>query len=90
MVLELVEVPEYFYNYEVGTSDGKILPANRGIKHYRGVVKNIKNSLVAITFYKNEIIGLISTIKKGKDDHEKNVVFIKCANFTNVCSGKLR
>ena len=31
MVLELVEVPESFYNYEVVTSDGKKFPANRNI-----------------------------------------------------------
>jgi len=61
MVLELIEVPEHFYNYEVMTSDGNKFSANRDIKHYRGVVKDEQNSLVAITFYENEVMGLICT-----------------------------
>jgi len=69
MVLELIEVPENFYDYEVLTSDGKKFAANKEIKHYRGVVKDDENSLVAITFYKNEIIGLI-----GTDDGNFNIV----------------
>ena len=61
MTLELIEAPESLYNYEVITSNGEVFTANRDIKHYRGIVKDIENSLVAITFYKDEIIGLIST-----------------------------
>jgi len=59
MVLELVEVPESFYNYVVMTSDGEQISANRDIKHYRGVVRDEQNSLAAITVYENEVIGLI-------------------------------
>ncbi len=61
MILELIEVPEYFYDYEVITSSGQRFMANRDIKHYHGIVKNEINSLVAITFYEDEIIGLICT-----------------------------
>ena len=61
MVLELIEVPEPFYDYIVTTSDGQSFPANRDIKHYRGIVQNENNSLVAITFYENEILGLVCT-----------------------------
>jgi len=61
MVLELLEVSEFLNNYEVKTSDGKNFPANKEIKHYRGVVKDVGNSLAAVTFYENEIFGLIST-----------------------------
>ena len=61
MILELVEVPEYFYDYKVVTSDGDTFPANRDIKHYRGVVRGETNSLVAITFYEDEIMGLVCT-----------------------------
>ncbi|MDR2970656.1 MAG: M12 family metallo-peptidase [Bacteroidales bacterium] len=61
MILELVEVPEYFYDYVVTTSDGAHFSANRDIKHYRGIVKNEINTLVAITFYEDEIMGLIYT-----------------------------
>ncbi|WP_084122839.1 hypothetical protein [Aquiflexum balticum] len=38
--LELLEVPASFYNYEIVTSDGKRLSASKGIKHYRGIVKD--------------------------------------------------
>jgi hypothetical protein len=61
IVLELIEVPQSFYNYEVKISDGKVFPANKEIKHYRGIVKDEINSLAAFTFYQDEIIGLIYT-----------------------------
>jgi len=61
MILELIEVPEHFYDYEVTTSSGQSFTANRNIKHYRGIVRNETNSLVAITFYEDEIMGLICT-----------------------------
>ena len=61
MILELTEAPESFYDYEIITSSGKKFPANRDIRHYRGVVKNENNSLAAITICENEIIGLVCT-----------------------------
>jgi hypothetical protein len=61
MELELMEVPDSFYDYEVVTDDGERYPANREIRHYRGVVKNIPNSLVAISFFENEVMGLVAT-----------------------------
>jgi len=85
MVLELIEVPESFYNYEVMTSDGKKLPANRDIKHYRGVVKDVENSLAAVTFYKNEMIGLVSTDEGNfnivKDNKSGKHIFYNERNF---------
>ncbi|MDR1197433.1 MAG: zinc-dependent metalloprotease [Prevotellaceae bacterium] len=59
ITLELIKVPEVYMDYEVVTSDGKTMPANRDIKHYRGVIRGIENSLAAITIYDNEIMGLI-------------------------------
>ncbi|MDR1582161.1 MAG: hypothetical protein LBS55_02705 [Prevotellaceae bacterium] len=53
--LELMEVSDAFYDYEVVTSDGETYPANRNFKHYRGIVKNDSNSRVAISFLDNEI-----------------------------------
>jgi hypothetical protein len=61
MVLELLEVPEFFYDYTILTSNGVRYSANRDIKHYRGVVRGEENSLVAITFCENEVMGLICT-----------------------------
>jgi len=59
LILELVEVPEYFYEYEIITDDGIIRSANRDIKHYRGMVKDDYNSLVALTFYNNTMMGMV-------------------------------
>ena len=61
MTLELVEAPKYFYDYVVTTSSGERFSANRDIKHYRGIVRNDPNSIAAITFYEDEIMGLIAT-----------------------------
>jgi len=61
ITLELVEAPKYFYNYVVTTSSGGRFSANRNIKHYRGIVQNDPNSLVAITIYEDEIMGLVCT-----------------------------
>ena len=61
MILELVEVPDYFYNYIVTTENGMQKPANRAIKHFHGMVKDDFNSIVAITFYKDEMMGLVCT-----------------------------
>ena len=61
IILELVEVPEYFYDYTVTTASGESFPANRDIKHYHGVVSGEKNSVVAISFYEDEIMGIVCT-----------------------------
>ena len=52
ITLELVEAPDYYYNYQVVTSSGNTFPANRDIRCFRGAVKGKENSLVAITLYK--------------------------------------
>jgi hypothetical protein len=59
--LELMEVSDAFYEYEVVTSDGETYPANRNFKHYRGIVRNDPNSKVAVSFLDDEIMGLIAT-----------------------------
>lgn len=73
--MELLEVPSSFYNYEVMTDNGKRYPANRNIKHYRGIVKDDPHSIVAITFFENEIMGLIVT-----DEGNFNLSFDKQLN----------
>ena len=67
MQLELQEVE---MDYIVETSCGQRLPANRNIRHYQGVVKGNTNSLVAITFGENEIMGLVAT-----DEGNFNIAF---------------
>ena len=61
IVLELVEVAAYFYDYEILTSDWEIFFPNKDIKHFRGVVKGDEHSLAAITLYEDEVMGLIAT-----------------------------
>lgn len=60
IVLELVAVDDDFYDYVVTMDKGEVFSANRDIKHYRGVVKGDKNSLVAISFFGDEVGGVIS------------------------------
>lgn len=48
--LELIEVPDSFYDYVVTTSSGESFLANRNIKHYRGIVKGDSTSMVALSF----------------------------------------
>ncbi|HVK47428.1 MAG TPA: M12 family metallo-peptidase [Pseudobacter sp.] len=57
--LDLMEVPETFFNYTVVTSDGKRLAPNRNNRHYRGVIVEEPGSLVAISFTENEVSGVI-------------------------------
>ena len=61
IVLELVEVSAYFYDYEIITSDWERFSPNKDIKHFRGVVKGDEHSLAAITIYEDEVMGLIAT-----------------------------
>jgi hypothetical protein len=58
--LELRHVSESFYDYTVTTGDGQKRSANKEIRHYRGIIKDDPNSLVAISFWKNEVMGVIS------------------------------
>lgn len=69
--LELIETPNS-YDYEVVTSDGKRASSNKHIKHYRGIVKNNPNSIVAMTFGENEVLGLIAT-----EEGNFNLIFDK-------------
>lgn len=61
LYIELLEVPLSFYNYKVITSDGEKLSSNKNIKHYRGIIRDDPNSLVAISFLEKEIMGVITT-----------------------------
>ncbi|MDC7995099.1 M12 family metallo-peptidase [Altibacter sp. HG106] len=62
VTIDLISVPERFFNYELVTSDGENLPPNQsGAKHFQGVVRGQPNSLVAISFFDNDVMGLIAT-----------------------------
>ena len=59
LVLELVEVPNS--SADLITQDGEIVSFNRDIKHYRGIVQDDENSIVAISFFEDEIMGMVCT-----------------------------
>lgn len=61
--LELLEVPDSFYGYEVVTSDGQRLPASQGMRHYRGIVKDDPGSVVSMSFKEDEVMGIVATDK---------------------------
>jgi len=59
--LDLIEVKSNFYDYTITTSnDEEIIEGNSKSKHYRGVISGDENSLVALSFYENDISGFIS------------------------------
>ncbi len=87
LFLELLEVDESFYNYKIITSFGKDLKvnANRKNKFYSGIIKGDKNSLVAISFFEEQVAGIISTdegnFNIGKIDGSENIIFYKASNL---------
>ncbi len=70
LVLELVQVDIFAPGFTVRTSGSKeLLDADLGL-HYRGVIKGISNSLVAISIFEDEMSGFIA-------DDEGNLVLGK-------------
>ena len=65
-----LEIQEVKIDYQITVSNGQKIMANKNLKHYQGIVKNDPNSIVAITFSENEIIGVVST-----DDGNFNLAF---------------
>jgi hypothetical protein len=56
-----LELQEVFIDFQVQTGSGQTFSPSKDIRHYRGIVKGDPNSLVAITFAENEVMGLIAT-----------------------------
>ena len=85
MTLELVAVDDSFYDYVVTTDKGETFASNREIRHYRGVVKGDKSSLVAISFFEDEVGGLVATDEGNFNleilDKQKGVVFYRDTNL---------
>jgi hypothetical protein len=59
--MELLGVKNSFYDFSIITSSGEQIPANRNNKHYRGIITGDENSLSAISFFENDVMGVIST-----------------------------
>lgn len=60
--LQLVkkEVTTFDFSVVTDKSNGQAIPYTQGV-HYRGIVKNRPNSVVAISVFDNEVMGLITT-----------------------------
>ncbi len=63
ITLELYEVDNSFYDYNISTDKNKNISRLLKARHYRGIISDDYKSIVAISFFETEIIGLISNDK---------------------------
>ncbi|OJJ17687.1 hypothetical protein BKI52_27890 [marine bacterium AO1-C] len=65
--LELAEVPASFYTHKITTSSGEeYTGSNARQRHYRGYVKGrAAESLVSISFYEDQMMGIVSIAEEG-------------------------
>ena len=84
LVLELEAVENEYYSYTVTTEKGDAYPANRTIKHYRGIIKGDKSSLVALSFSKESINGIVANntgnYNLSSINNTKSIVFFQDNN----------
>ncbi|MBQ4819161.1 M12 family metallo-peptidase [Aquimarina sp. MMG016] len=74
--LELVKVDVTTDDFEIREMpSGKIVPRDASVLHYRGIIKGQPNSLAAISFFGNEISGIISA-----ENQSNNMVVGKLKN----------
>lgn len=77
VTLDLLKVPDSFFDYEVVTDGGERYSGHESTgKHFRGIINGDNNSLVAISFFEDQIMGII-----GNDNGNYNIGNIK--NFSN-------
>ncbi|MEB2778108.1 zinc-dependent metalloprotease [Algoriphagus sp. D3-2-R+10] len=101
LILQLLRVSDSFYDYKVKLSDGREMNSNNKIEHFRGVVEGQPNSIVALSVFNNEVLGIVSTTHgnfnisydKNSDTHlyynEKNLnnqLNFKCGNSEDAAS----
>lgn len=84
ITIELEAVDDEFYSYTVTNEKGEAFPANRTIKHYRGVIKNDRNSLVALSFGKESANGIVANANGNFNissiNETDNIVFFQDDN----------
>src|SRR5690606_5990786 len=84
MILELEAVDNEFYSYTVTTENGDAFPANRAIKHYRGIIKNDQNSLAALSFSSESVNGIVASTNGNFNissiNETNSIVFFKDNN----------
>ena len=62
VTIDLFEVDESFYNYEIVTSAGeRYMGSKEKQRHFRGSVRGKVNSIVSMSFFDDDVTGLIST-----------------------------
>lgn len=77
MQLELFKVSNHRRDFKVKTATGESVQYNQGA-HYRGIIKGNPKSLVAFSFFEDEVMGLISSsggnlvLGKMKGDNPKS------------------
>jgi hypothetical protein len=59
--MELMGVKNSFYDFNIVTGSGEVISPNTGNKHYRGIITDDENSLSAISFFEDDVMGVIST-----------------------------
>ncbi|RWW99958.1 zinc-dependent metalloprotease [Flavobacterium cerinum] len=64
LTVQLYRVDIFKPNFHVDTSEGKNVYYEKGA-HYRGILKDDRNSLATFNFFKEEMNGMISTLKLG-------------------------
>lgn len=63
MTVELVKVDIFSIGFNVETDKGKVSDYSPGV-YYRGIIKNDVNSIVAFSFFDNDVVG-IASVKDG-------------------------
>lgn len=80
VVVDLIEVSDSFYDYQVRTSSGKEYFGATNQRHFRGVVRGQeKNSIVAISIFEEHLMGIVSmgtngTINIGRLPNEEVLI----------------
>ncbi len=68
MSLELVKVDITTDDFEITEMpSGKVIESNASVLHYRGIVKGQPNSIAAISFFDDELSGVISIGEKSSN-----------------------
>ena len=75
--LEMVKVDLYAQGFHVTTSSGSPFFDRSNAQFYRGVIRGNKNSVAAISFLNNQVIGVIDSKEDG------NLVFGKLKNSSD-------
>ena len=64
IIVDLIAVPDSFYDYKLTTERGEKLKSNRENLHYRGMVRGDINSLIALSFFEDGMMGICSIENK--------------------------